>query len=143
MPGPKPEEDDELLWLLGMICVKWAQLENTVDTALLAWMGNDPLEFVAITAHMPTKERFDAARSLIDLRLSWPEINDELEGLAEDLEGLTLERNRFIHGQHVQSHQEMKSAPYDEMRQLISKIVHLQGRIRASSERATLVLATR
>jgi hypothetical protein len=92
---------------------------------------------------MPTKERFDAARSLIDLRLRWTEINAELERLAADLEELALERNRFIHGQYVQSHPEMKSVPYDEMRQLISKIVRLQGQIRAAVERADFVLATR
>jgi hypothetical protein len=158
MSGPQPEEDDELLWLLGMICVKWAQLENTVDTALLAWMGSDPLEYIAITAHMPTKERFDAARSLIDLRLNWSEINDELKRLAGDLSDLTLERNLFIHGHYVQSHKgvlmfrarsrgklsiEMKPAPRDEMRKLISNIVRLQEQIRAALERANFVLATR
>jgi len=88
---------------IGLIAVRWNQLENMYEYAIWNYANLSVEQGVSITTHMPMSSRMDALRNYINENFPDSEIQKSLKILINRTNICRIERNKIMHASWTHS----------------------------------------
>lgn len=87
----------DLLRAIGLMASASAHTESIVEMAIAGMLGVDGHMGWAVTTHMPAPLRTSVLKSTAAIRISDPDILDELDGILDEIKDLQGARNGAVH----------------------------------------------
>jgi len=82
---------------IGLIAVRWNQLENMYEYAIWSYANLSVKQGVSITTHMPMTTRMDALRTYINENFPDTDLQKSLKVLINRTNICRIERNKIMH----------------------------------------------
>lgn len=88
----------DYLQAIGLMATSSSHTESVVEMAIAGMLGVDGHVGWAVTTHMPAPLRTSVLRSAAAIRITDPDVLDQLDGLLISLKAAQEKRNTVVHG---------------------------------------------